>query len=78
MNKLTKVQQKVLSHLDHGWTTEPGCGMSIHINGQRICNLDTLKSLQKKGLVEQIQNPNGIKLVGQWKAVDVQTKKCRN
>lgn len=57
--------------LGYGWTSEPGAGMSIHVNGQRICNVDTLLALQRQGLVEQLDGPGPHgKLIGQWKATD--------
>lgn len=67
--KLSEAQRRVMKWLGYGWTTEPGAGSSILANGQRICNVDTLMSLQRMGLVEQLEGagPNG-KLVGQWKA----------
>lgn len=57
--------------LGYGWNSEPGAGMAIHVNGKRICNVDTMVALQRHGLVEQLDGPgrNG-KLVGQWKATE--------
>ena len=51
--RLTPAQTRVMKWLSGGWTTEPGSGMSIHINGKRVCNVDTLYALKKHGLVEQ-------------------------
>lgn len=68
--KLSKVQKSVMAMLGHGWTTGPGAGMSIMINGKRMCNVDTLNALEKHGLVKQMTTPHGMKLVGQWKASD--------
>ena len=51
--------------------SEPGAGMAIHVNGQRICNVDTMFALQRYGLVEQLDGPGPKgKLVGQWKATE--------
>ena len=71
MKKLSKAQLKVMSFLGKGWSTVPGNGMSIMINGERICNVDTLIALQKLGFVEQKKATNGVKLVGEWMATPV-------
>lgn len=42
-------------------------GTSIHVNGSRICNVDTLKALERLGLVEQSSHGRR-KLVGEWQA----------
>lgn len=65
--KLTDAQKRVMKWLGKGWTSEPGAGTSIHVNGSRICNVDTLKALERLGLVEQ-RSTNGRKLVGEWQA----------
>ena len=67
--KLTEAQRRVLKWLGKGWTSEPGSGMAIHVNGKRICNVDTMYALQRHGLVEQ-RCEGGLKLVGQWKATE--------
>lgn len=43
--KLIEAQSRVLKWLGHGWESEPGSGMAIHINGKRICNVDTMHAL---------------------------------
>lgn len=55
--KLTPVQAKVMSWVSKGWSLEQQNGTVFHINGAKVCNLDTVTSLQKLGL---------IKKVGQW------------
>ena len=67
--KLSEAQRRVMKWLGYGRTSEPGAGMAIHVNGKRICNVDTMFALQRLGLVEQLDGPgpNG-KLIGQWKA----------
>lgn len=65
--KLTEAQSRVLKWLGHGWESEPGSGMAIHVNGKRICNVDTMSALSRLGLVEQSE-VDGRKSVGQWKA----------
>lgn len=67
--KLSEAQRRVLKWLGYGWTSTPGAGMAIHVNGQRVCNVDTMFALARLGLVEQLTD-RGLKLVGQWKATD--------
>ena len=65
--KLTDAQKRVMKWLGNGWTSEPGPGASIHVNGARICNVDTLHALERLGLVEQ-RAVDGRKLSGAWQA----------
>ena len=65
--KLTGAQQRVLKWLGYGWESEPGAGMAIHVNGKRICNVDTMHALSRLGLVEQ-KEVGGRKAIGEWKA----------
>ena len=65
--KLTDAQQRVLKWLGHGWESEPGAGMAIHVNGARICNADTMYALERFGLVER-KEVDGRKAIGEWKA----------
>lgn len=67
--KLSEAQRRVMHWLGRGWTSEPGAGMAIHINGKRVSNVDTLFALERLGLVEQITQA-GLKRVGQWKATE--------
>lgn len=67
--KLTEAQRRVMKWLGYGWKTEPGAGMSIHVNGKRVCNCDTLYALERMGLVEQIEF-HGRKQIGQWQATE--------
>jgi len=67
--KLSEAQRRVMKWLGYGWTSEPGAGMAIHVNGKRLCNVDTLFALERHGFVEQIAR-DGLKQVGQWKATD--------
>ena len=50
--KLSEAQRRVMKWLGYGWKSEPGAGMAIHVNGKRICNVDTMVALQRMGLVE--------------------------
>lgn len=65
--KLSDAQRRVMKWLGYGWESEPGAGMAIHVNGKRICNVDTMHALARMGLVEQ-KELAGRKLIGQWKA----------
>lgn len=38
MTKLTEAQKRVLKWIGHGWTTEPGSGSAVMVNGMRVCN----------------------------------------
>ena len=67
--RITGAQRRVLRGLGGGVTSEPGAGCSIHINGVRVCNVDTLFALQRRGLVEQVVR-GGLKQVGQWRATE--------
>lgn len=49
--KLTQAQMKVLRQLASGFTPVRGKGSSIQINDKKICNVDTITSLVKKGLL---------------------------
>lgn len=75
--KLTSAQERVMAWLGKGWTSEPGGGTSIHVNGSRICNVDTLKALERLGLVEQ-RARDGRKLVGQWQATQAGKDRMRD
>lgn len=50
--KLSDAQKRVLKLLGHGWQTQPGAGSSILVNGQRVCNIDTMMTLFRLGLAE--------------------------
>lgn len=65
--KLSEAQRRVMKWLGYGWTSEPGAGMAIHVNGKRICNVDTLHALERLGLVEQVVI-RGRKAIGEWQA----------
>ena len=50
MKKLTPVQERVMKWIDGGWAV---CfdGRRIKVNGNKICNLDTVIALENKGLI---------------------------
>lgn len=50
---LTDAQRRVMKWLGYGWEGQPGAGSAVMVNGQRICNTDTMMALQRAGLVEQ-------------------------
>lgn len=54
--KLSAAQQRVMKWLGYGWKTEPGPGSSIMVNGQRICNIDTMMALYRLGQVSKDAN----------------------
>ena len=67
MAKLTAAQKRVMSWLGKGWTGRPAHGSVIEVNGQRICNVDTMMALSRLGLV--IKDGNG-----QWAATEAGKK----
>lgn len=50
-SKLSSVQEEVMRWLRGGWTARVVYGAAVHINGERVCNLDTMEALIKRGLV---------------------------
>lgn len=67
MVKLTAAQERVMSWLGKGWTGRPAYGSVIEVNGARICNVDTMMALSRRGLV--IKDGDG-----QWAATDAGKK----
>lgn len=51
--KLTKAQQRVMDWLSQGWGARVSHGAAVEINGTRMCNVDTMASLVRLGLVER-------------------------
>lgn len=51
--KLTEAQTRVMKWLGHGWIAYPAGGSAVTVNGQRLCNVDTLMALSRLGLVTQ-------------------------
>lgn len=47
---LSKAQNRVMTLLSRRWTAET-VGGSIHINGKRVCNIDTMTVLVRLGLI---------------------------
>lgn len=63
MTKLTEAQKRVLKWIGHGWTTEPGAGSAVMVNGMRLCNTDTMMALYRAGLAAKDER-------GCWSATD--------
>lgn len=51
--KLSEAQKRVMKWIGKGWTTEPGPGSTVYVNGSRICNTDTMMTLYRAGLAEK-------------------------
>lgn len=51
--KLTQAQMRVMKWLGKGWEVQPGAGSSMMVNGQRLCNIDTMMALYRQGLATQ-------------------------
>jgi hypothetical protein len=51
--KLSAAQQRVWNLMKDGAQAEQMVGYSVHINGKRVCNLDTLVALERVGLIER-------------------------
>jgi len=49
-HKLTAAQVRVMKWLALGWVAKPGAGSALLVNGSRVCNVDTMVSLQRAGL----------------------------
>ncbi|CAN7628862.1 hypothetical protein LJR189_004756 [Acidovorax delafieldii] len=53
MKNLTEAQRRVMKWIGKGWCTEPGAGSAVMVNGQRICNVDTMMALYRFGLASK-------------------------
>lgn len=54
---LTSAQQNVMHLLSQGWGARVSSGAAVEVNGQRICNLSTMKVLVRLGLAERESRP---------------------
>lgn len=61
--QLTPAQRRALKWVGNGWQTEPGPGSAVLVNGQRICNIDTMMALSRAGLVQKDEQ-------GSWSATE--------
>ncbi|SEJ57869.1 hypothetical protein SAMN04244572_04940 [Azotobacter beijerinckii] len=55
--KLSPAQQKVMHWLSQGWGARVSSGTAVEINGERICNVDTMTVLVRLGLAERESRP---------------------
>lgn len=53
VKKLSPTQQRVMKWLGQGWTAYPAGGSALRVNGDRICNVDTMTVLERMGLVRK-------------------------
>lgn len=53
MQKLTEAQKRVMKWIGKGWRAVPGAGSAMMVNGQRICNSDTMMALYRLGLASK-------------------------
>lgn len=60
---LTDAQKRVMSWIGKGWTARRSYGAAIEVNGKRVCNVDTMMALYRKGFAQQAQD-------GTWAATD--------
>lgn len=51
--KLSPAQKKVMHMLSQGWPARVSHGSAVEVNGERICNVDTMTVLVRLGLVER-------------------------
>jgi len=51
--KLSPVQTKVMLWLSQGWGARNSHGAAVEINGERVCNVDTMSALSRMSLVER-------------------------
>jgi hypothetical protein len=60
---LTDAQLRLMNWLAQSWTAYQVGGSAIYVNGGRVCNLDTVTALKKRGYVERAGQ-------WQWKATE--------
>lgn len=51
--KLTAAQKRVMQLMSRRWPAEQSHGCAVHINGRRVCNIDTMTVLERHGLIER-------------------------
>lgn len=67
--KLSPTQTRVMDWISRGWGARASHGSAVEINGQRVCNVDTMAALSRHGLVVREEN-------GYWRATDAGRKLC--
>lgn len=55
--KLSPAQLRVMLWLSQGWGARVSSGAAVEVNGERICNVDTMASLVRLGLAERESQP---------------------
>lgn len=48
---LSSVQRRLMEWMSQGWSARCAYGSAVHINGARVCNIDTMQVLERQGLV---------------------------
>lgn len=48
---LSEPQKRVMRWMSKRWSAEMAHTNAIHINGKRVCNIDTMTVLMKRGLI---------------------------
>ena len=48
---LSAAQRRVMDWLSQGWSARCARGAVVEINGTRVCNVDTMQVLERRGLV---------------------------
>jgi len=51
--KLTAAQIRVMQLMSRRWSAQQPYGGAVHINGKRVCNVDTMTVLERHGLIER-------------------------
>ncbi len=52
-HKMSDAQKRVMAWMSKGWSARQAHGCAVHINGQRVCNIDTMTALERAGYVER-------------------------
>lgn len=55
--KLTQAQRRVMHWLSQGWGARVSSGAAVEVNGERVCNVDTMTVLVRLGLAERESRP---------------------
>jgi len=66
--KLSQAQARVMKWISQGWGARVSHGSVVEINGEKVCNVGTMTTLERYGLVQQelsgywVATPEGRKL----------------
>lgn len=52
--RLSSAQTYVMEWLYGGWIAYGAHGATIEINGRKVCNIDTISTLVRHGLIEEV------------------------